>query len=190
MLASLWEPLLKPSWAPLGHSFGPQAMRNQSPWCPWASQEPIPTLCFWPWRPPRAVQERPVRPWKHPLGRPSLFNGSKRPPRDLQETSRGHLAAIFAQMLINFEVISMRCCRHVGHVSSLKASSPRALDPMPQARRNARSDWINYVYMLNYTLNVGFTLSSFSIFCAISRTPTTSSLLMCLFSVYCFDLRP
>ena len=32
----------------------------------------------------------------------------------------------------------IRCCHHVGHVSSLRAPSPRALDPRPQARRNAR----------------------------------------------------
>ena len=87
---------------------------------------------------PRGVQERPIRPWKPPLGRPSLFKGSKRPPRDLQEASRAHLAAILAPFWINFEAISMRCCHHVGHVSSLKAPSPRALDPRSQARRNAR----------------------------------------------------
>ena len=87
---------------------------------------------------PRGVQERPIRLWKPPLRRPSFFKGSKRPPRDIQEASRAHLAAILAPFWINFEAISMRCCHDVGHVSSLKAPSPRALDPRPQARRNAR----------------------------------------------------
>ena len=38
----------------------------------------------------------------------------------------------------NFGAIFERCCHHVVHFSSLKASSPRALDPMSQAWRNAR----------------------------------------------------
>ena len=87
---------------------------------------------------PRGVQERPIRPWKPPLGRPSLFKGSKRPPRALQVASRAHLAAILAPCLINFEASSMRCCPCFSHVSSLKAPSPRALDPRPKAWRNAR----------------------------------------------------
>ena len=45
------------SWTLFGRSFGPQAMRNQSAWCPWAGQELIPTLFFKPRRPPRGVQE-------------------------------------------------------------------------------------------------------------------------------------
>ena len=142
------EPVLRPSWAPFGRSFGPQAMRNQSPWCPWAGQEPIPTLLFRARRPPRGVHERPIRPWKLPLRRPSLFKGSKRPPRDLQEASRAHLAAILAPFGINFEAISMQCCHHVGHVSSLKAPSPRALDPRPKAWRNARERLNEKTYLL------------------------------------------
>ena len=137
-LDSLLEPVLRPSWVAFGRSFGLQTMRSQSPWCSWAAQEPIPTLLFRARRPPRGVQERPIRLWKPPLRRPSFFKGSKRPPRDLQEASRAHLAAILAPCLINVEAISMRCCHHVGHVSSLKAPSPRALDPTSQAWRNAR----------------------------------------------------
>ena len=38
----------------------------------------------------KRLQERPIRSWKPPLGRPSLFKGSKRPPRALQEASRAH----------------------------------------------------------------------------------------------------
>ena len=89
-------------------------------------------------RHPRGVQERPIRPWKPPLGRPSFFKGSKRPPRALQVASRAHLAAILAPCLINFEASSMRCCPCFSHVSSLKAPSPRALDPRPKAWRHAR----------------------------------------------------
>ena len=113
-------------------------MRNQSPWCSWAAQEPIPTLLFRARRPPRGVQERPIRLWKPPLRRPSFFKGSKRRPRDLPEASRAHLAAILAPFWTNVEAISMRCCHQVGHVSLLKAPSPRALEPRPQAQRNAR----------------------------------------------------
>ena len=113
-------------------------MRNQSPWCSWAAQEPIPTLLVSARRPPRGVQERPLRLWKPPLRRPSFFKGSKRPPRGLQEASRAHLAAILAPCLIDFEASSMRCCPCFSHVSSLKAPSPRALDPRPKAWRNAR----------------------------------------------------
>ena len=137
-LDSLLEPVLRSSWAPFGRSFGPQAMRNQSPQCPRAGQEPIPTMFLKSRRPPRGVQERPIRPWKPPLGRPSLFKGSKRPPRALQVASRAHLAAILAPCLINFEASSMRCCPCFSHASSLKAPSPRALDPRPKAWRNAR----------------------------------------------------
>ena len=49
--------ILGPSRAPFGRVFGPQAMRNQSPWCPWAGQEPIPILVIRLQEPPRAVQE-------------------------------------------------------------------------------------------------------------------------------------
>ena len=89
---------------------------------------------------PRGIQERPIRPWKPSSGLSRLFKGSKRPPRALQEASRAHFAAILPPFWTNVETILMRCCPHVGHVSSLKAPSPRALDPRPQARRNARSD--------------------------------------------------
>jgi len=87
---------------------------------------------------PRGIQERPIRPWKPSSGLSSLFKSSKRPPRALQEASRAHVATILAPFWTNVEAISMRCCPHVGHVSSLKAPSPRALDPRPQAWRNAR----------------------------------------------------
>ena len=87
---------------------------------------------------PRGVQERPIRPWKPPFGLSSLFKGSKRPPRGLQDASRAHLAAMLAPFWSHFGAISKRCCYHVGHVSSLKAPLPRALDPRSQAWRNAR----------------------------------------------------
>ena len=61
-----------------------------------------------------------------------------RPPRRLQETSRAHFAPVWVPFGSNFAGMSMPCCHHVGHVSSLKAPSPRALDPRPQAWRNAR----------------------------------------------------
>ena len=133
------EPVLRPSWVAFGRSFGLQTMRNQSPWCSWAAQEPIPTLLFSARRPPRGVQERPIRLWKPPLRRPSFFKGSKRPPRDLQEASRAHSAAILAPFGINFEAISMQCCHYVGHASSLQASSPRALDPGSNNRHKRKS---------------------------------------------------
>jgi len=87
---------------------------------------------------PRGIQERPIRPWKPSSGLSSLFKSSKRPPRRLQETSRAHLAPVWVPFGSNFAGMSMPCCHHVGHVSSLKAPSPRALDPRPQAWRNAR----------------------------------------------------
>ena len=89
---------------------------------------------------PRGVQERFIRLWKASFGLPSLFQGLKRPPGRLQEASRAYLAAMLAVFGSNFATHSKRCCHHVGHVSSLKAPSPRALHPRPQARRNARSD--------------------------------------------------
>ena len=48
------------------------------------------------------------------------------------------MAAMLVPCWSNFGTISKRCCHHVGHVSSLKAPSPRGLSPTPQARRNAR----------------------------------------------------
>ena len=137
-LDSLLEPVLRPSWVAFGRSFGLQTMRNQSPWCPWAGQEPIQTMFFGSRRVPRGVQERPIRPWKPSLGLSSFFQGSKKPQRRLTETSRANLTAMLVPFWSNFATHSKRCCHHVGHVSSLKAPSPRALNPTPQARRNAR----------------------------------------------------
>ena len=87
---------------------------------------------------PRGIQERSIRPWKPSSGISSLSKSSKRPLRRRQETSRAHLAAILVPCWSNFAAQSKRCCHHVGHVSSLKAASPRALDPRPKAWRNAR----------------------------------------------------
>ena len=93
---------------------------------------------------PRGAQERPISHWKPPLGRPSLFKGSKRPPGDVQEASGAHLAAMLAPFGSHLGTIWKRCCHHVGHVSSLKAPSSRALNPTSQARRNARDRLNNY----------------------------------------------
>ena len=64
--------------------------------------------------------------------------GLQTPPRRPQEASRADLPAILSPFWSHFGALSKRFCHHVGHFSSLKASSPRALDPRPQAWRNAR----------------------------------------------------
>ena len=132
LLGSFWEDI----WPPINSkpvssvaSGRPRAVSNYFLGGPKASKSA-----------PRGIQERSIRPWKPSSGISSLSKSSKRPPRRRQETSRAHLATILVPCWINFEAISMRCCHHVGHVSSLKAPSPRALDPRSQARRNARSD--------------------------------------------------
>ena len=87
---------------------------------------------------PRGIQERSIRPWKPSSGISNLSKSSKRPPRREQETSRADLAAILVPCWSNFAAHSKRCCPCFSHVSSLKAPSPRALDPRPKAWRNAR----------------------------------------------------
>ena len=141
-LASAWEPFFGPSGTPFwtliwppGHS---KPVSSAPLGRPRADQDYFVSTPKSSKSAPRGIQERPIRPWKPPLGRPSLFKGSKRPPRALQVASRAHLAAILAPCLINFEASSMRCCPCFSHVSSLKAPSPRALDPRPKAWRNAR----------------------------------------------------
>ena len=71
-----------PSWGLFGKVFGPQAIENQSPWCLWAGQEPIPNYFFGPQRAPRALQERSKRP-------PRGLRAAKTAPRALQEAPRG-----------------------------------------------------------------------------------------------------
>ena len=53
---------------------------------------------------PRGVQERPVSPWKPPFGRPSLFKGSKRPPRGLQGPFRSHVGTILEPFCSHMEL--------------------------------------------------------------------------------------
>ena len=130
LLGSFWEGIWPPGNAEtsLLGGLGPSKSRFQLLfWAPKASKSA-----------PRGIQERPIRPWKPSSGLSSLFKSSKRPPRRLQETSRAHLAAMLVPCWSNFPAHSKRCCRHVGHISSLKAASPRALDPRPKAWRNAR----------------------------------------------------
>ena len=70
-----------------------------------------------------ASKSAPYAPGSLHLADQASSRAPKRPPRALQEASRAHLAAILASFCINFETISMLCCPHVGHASSLKAPS-------------------------------------------------------------------
>ena len=47
----------------------------------WSGQDPFKTFLGGRESAPRGVQERPISPWKPPLGRPSFFKVSQRPPR-------------------------------------------------------------------------------------------------------------
>ena len=125
------------SWGPFGKVFGLQAMLK--PVSSVASGRPRAVSNYFWGGPkasksaPRGIQERPIRPWKPSSGLSSLFKSSKKPPRRLQETSRAHLAPVWVRFGNSFAGTSMPCCHHVGHVSSLKAPSPRALDPRSKA---------------------------------------------------------
>ena len=129
---------MEPSGTPFGAPFGPQAIRNRSPRRPWAGQEPIKISFFRPRTAPRAPQEASKSAPYAPGSPPWPYQAFVRAPRGFQETSRAHLAAMWVPFGSNFTSMSMRCCHHVGYVSSLKAPSPRALDPRSQAWRNAR----------------------------------------------------
>ena len=132
------DSILDPPGLPLGSLLAPK-MAETCVGIPLGAAKSRSRLLF---SAPSATQEAsksaPISPWKTHLGRPSLFKSSKRPPRGLQEASRAHLAAMLVPFWSHFGAISKRCCHHVGHVSLLKAPSPRAFSPTPQARRNAR----------------------------------------------------
>ena len=87
-------------------------------------------------QPQQRPKERPISPWKPPLGRPSLFKSSKRSPRGLQKASRANLAAMLVPFWSHIGAISKRCCHHVGHVSSLKLrQGPSIQGPRPGGMR-------------------------------------------------------
>ena len=104
---------------------------------------------------PRAPQEASKSAPSAPGSPPFADQAFLRAPRHLQEAPKRPPRPIWQPCWHHFGAISKRCCHCVGHVSSLKAPSPRAvhprsqamfvgvpwpraLNPTPQARRNAR----------------------------------------------------
>ena len=87
-----------PSWAHFWKVFGPQSIRNQSPRSPWAVQEPILTMFLGSRRSPRALQERSKRP-------PRDLQATKTAPRALQEAPRSMLEPFGSHFGVDFQVV-------------------------------------------------------------------------------------